>query len=671
MATILKVTALTNVTINDGVPIETVSLYGNPIIELAGRESREYTVLDQQAERLIPLLEAAQTRGMLTYEVIRSSGGDLAVEDEGIAVEPDCTILDFVGSDVQAIAVGGGKVEVRHLPSIYSPSLGSGAGALEWPATVLGYVSRPDGGEGIPYYSGGWANKTAGHPRINSTEMVVFTAGLGVTHSSPRVSNLHLGQIDVTITDGLGNTESESLVLNPAGGDQIVTSPSGRIVIRVQNTISIGTVVEGEVHVYTDPAAFIGIVQSGTGGYFKIEVNHTAAPTNADFGDAFWDDGVAPVSIDPTVVPVVPVPVWISGIRYFDTASTFRIEDSPVSGAQHAVNSSISNDGVFLNSDVTDFGAVIGDVDFEAASISGLTYTPLLSPLRTDRPRYSEVFAVGAGDWLVTDARGRTTWVNFIGSEIGSPRVSAAGIYQVNTADRSTDSMATYDRETYRLQDEDVSNFKQPLSDYRSWYGGGGGADLRNWDSTQSIAAGSAGHIPGLQFYSGQLVYPTIDFSAGYYFSDFDYSSVVGSRWVYRAFDVGDLLNHKAFTITLEVTGIDASDIDIGSGGDDDTAVRVDIMFPGPERVSPNGSNDSLFPGSGWLHCGKAYNAPLFTGGDNDGCMGSIVQVADTITLNVVTGNLSSEYTQGTILVRIRYASGFSGTMGQTAVIGT
>ena len=61
----------------------------------------------------------------------------------------------------------------------------------------------------------------------------------------------------------------------------------------------------------------------------------------------------------------------------------------------------------------------------------------------------------------------------------------------------------------------------------------------------------------------------------------------------------------------------------------------------------------------------------LLTGVDNDGCMDSITKVGNAITINIVTGNMSSEYTQGTILVRIRYANGFSGVMGQTAVIGT
>lgn len=673
---LIKVTALVNVSVNDPVGLETVSTFpvgtfGNPIIELDQGEYREYTVLEQQGNRLIPLLDAAQTAGMLTYTVVRIvTGGGLSVEDEGVPVEPVCTVLDFIGADVQAIAVGGNKVEVHHPPPIFSPSLGLGSGALAWPLTIPGYVSRPEGGEGVPYYSGGWAIKTTGNPRINSTGMAQFTTGLGITHTSPRVSNLQLGQITAIMTDGLGNTETLTLGLNPSGGDQIVASPSGRVVIRVQNTVIIGTTVEGEVHVRCDPVAFLGLVQSGTGGYFKVEVNHTASPTSSDFGDAFWDDGALPVSIIPTVVPVVPVPVWISGIRYFDTASTFRIEDSSINGAQHGVNMTINDDATILVVDVSDFSVVIGSVSFESPTITGLTYLPALSPLRTDRPRYAEVFAVGSGDLVEGDARVRTTWVNFSGDEVGSPKESVSGVYQINTANRSTDSTETYDRETYRLQAGVVSNFKQTLSDYRAWFGGGGGSDKRNWDATQSIVAGTVGHIPGLQYRAGRLIYPVTDFSAGFFFADFDYSGVVGACWAYRAFDVGDLLNHKRFTITMEVAGINLLDLDIGVGGDDSTAVRVDCMFPGPERVSPNGANDSSFSGSGWLHCGKMYNAPVFIGVDSEGCLDTLTQLGNIITVDVVTGNMSSEYTQGTLLVRVRYANGFNGTIGQVSVIG-
>lgn len=82
--TILNITAAINLTINDPVGLETVSnigaSYGNPIIELQNGEFREYDVLDQVGARLIPILDAAQAKGMLTYTTAQSGSGSLFLD---------------------------------------------------------------------------------------------------------------------------------------------------------------------------------------------------------------------------------------------------------------------------------------------------------------------------------------------------------------------------------------------------------------------------------------------------------------------------------------------------------------------------------------------------------------------------------------------------------------
>lgn len=70
---IIKVTALTNCAVNDPVGIETTSTYGNPIIQLKRGDYREYDLLDQQGTRMLPVLEAARVKGLLDYEVVRTS----------------------------------------------------------------------------------------------------------------------------------------------------------------------------------------------------------------------------------------------------------------------------------------------------------------------------------------------------------------------------------------------------------------------------------------------------------------------------------------------------------------------------------------------------------------------------------------------------------------------
>ena len=669
----IQVTALEWITINDPVGIETVSDLGNPIIQLAKGEYREYDVLDQQGRRLIPFLNRAQAAGFIIYTIVDTSGGVIRVEDEGLLVEPNCHILNISGQDVVAIPEGGGRVTIQHGGLAFSPPLGTGAGRITWPVTYPGYISRPEGGEGNPYFSGGWADQTNGHPRLTTSAVNLFktiNGGLGYTHSSARVTNLQLGQIDVELKDGSGALEIVTLILNPLGGNQEASSIQGDLKIAVRNTVHRGPVVEGEVYIYADIPKMLDIVAAGIGGYFELKVNHTAAPTNSNFGSAFWDDGGLPSgAILPTVLPNTVVARYLSGIRYFDVGSTFDISDSP-SGVNNVVNMTVNDDGCIYYLDVSEFNAVVGDVLYNEPTIAGLHYAPFLSSLRLDTPFFFKTIAVGVGNSGCLDARVYATWKNFYGPEVGSPRISSPGIYQIWTYNTSTPTTEYFEDERYRLQDADLSNFKLDAGDYRCWWGGGAGTDLRNWDSRESIDTGTLGHTEGLQFYGGYLEYPVIDFSTGYFFADFNYSVCSGNREFYRAFYVGDLLNHKKFSLTLQVDNLSIPNFRINGGGDDSTTARVDVMFPGPVKPAPNGNNNPAFPGSGWLHCGKYFNAPTFKGVDNDGALENMSLVGNTLTIIIVTGNISSYYTTGTLLVRVRYKDTVPGSIGQITVGG-
>lgn len=665
---LLQVTALKYVTILDPYPLEGI---GSVTVQQAPAEYKEYDILPQQVNRLIPLLNQARNKGMLTYIVVDDDGGAIAIEDEGVTVETDCQILNFIGADVQAVSVGDNRVNVYHPMPSFSPFLGSGTGDLVWPLTTDGYISRPEVSEGNPYFANGWDNKTNNHPRVNTTTLNEFSqsnGGLGITHGSARVTNLEQGTITATITDGQGGTETAVLTLDSDGGDQDATSPNGYVAIHVRDTVTVGgTVTEGRVYVYTNPSAMIGMASVGSGGYFKIEVNHSIAPDPADFGEAFWDAGVLPNgSAIPTVTVKNPVARWVSGIRYFDTGSTFDVvSDSAIfNGVGDVTNMTMNNDGVIFNIDASDFNVVVGDVVYSSSSILGLTYDALNSPKRTDRPRYNATITVGPGDFGTLDARVNTTWKNFHGEEVGSPKTSLPGIYQVWTYATSTATDDFFEEESFRLRHESVVDYNQTLLDYRDWYGGGTGTDLRDWDAQQSIDLGSSGHQNALQYYGGYLVYPEIDFTTNYYFTDFDYSVCVDDRYFYRAFDVGDLLNHKTFSLVFEVSGLTAADF--LDGGD----VQVDLKFPGPPRPSPNGSNDGTYPGSGWLHCGKVYNSPTFTGVDGDGILQSIDLSGNTLSIDVVTGNFSTFYTAGTVIMRVTYKSAVTGKIGQANLAG-
>ena len=666
---LLKITALANITIIDPFPLEGV---GETTIQLLSGQYKEYSVLDEQANRLIPLLNRARAQSKLTYIVeYANQGVALTVEDEGILVSSNCRILNLVGGDVTAIAEGLDKVTIYHPMPPLSPFLGSGLGAFQFPIPTIGYVSTPEGGEGSPYRANGWDNRSNNRRIVNSTQVAAFKTGQGITHTSVRVTSLQLGTITASLFSALGIAETVMLTLNPLGGDQVAFSVHSWLVIRVSDTRIIGSTVEGRVTLYADIPAKLSEVSNGQGGYFNLTCAHSAANSQADFGSAFWDAGEIPQGSEiPLVEVVVPSLIHISGIRYYDVGSSFRVRDSNVSGVTNIVNSSIDAGGNILNVDAADFGAAIGAVPFFASVITGLTYSLTQSPRRTDRAMYEQVLSVGPVDVMSSDARVRTTWANPIGDRAGSPKTSVAGKYQICTPDGSTTSYETFERETFRLQNENVSVFTTDATNYQRWVGVGAGTDLRNWNAQQSIDIGSVGCRDALQFYMGRLIYPYINFMLGYSFVDFDYSVAVGSRDFIRAFYVGDLNNHKKFTVTCEVQGITASDVAIGAGSDDSKPVRFDLLFPGPRKAPLNGANSTLFPGSEWLHGGKPFNAATFTGAAGDGILESATLSGNLLTLTLITGTMSSVYTQGIVICRVRFKDTVTGSLGQMSVVG-
>lgn len=594
--------------------------------------------------------------------------GAIETQSEHVAVNLATKIINFVGPDVIAVQDGAdaNKVNVYIPPLSFSPHLGDGQGSLNWPSTSLAYVDRPEGGAGIPYFTNGWDDLTPTRSVIR--DISPFSSGLGITHTSPRVTDLHTGQIDVIITDGNGTIENVSLVLSPLGGDQDAFSAGGNVSVHVRDTIDLGLVIEGKVYIDVDVAAFLATTQTGTGGYFYIAVAHTAAPAADDFGAAFWDDGAAPNgSLDPTLSVNVAAYKYLSGVPWLTTGTTLDISDSPA-GVNDVVNMTIEPDKDIINVNASELNVSIGEVNFDDSSISGLSFGPGQSPIRTETPSYFDTVTIGSGNYRTMDAQVHTTWHNWFGNEAGSPKSSASVGLMIDTyGNTATMSIEYFDDELYRLQDEDNNTFAAALVSYTDWL-----TSLRDWDSTENIDSGTVGHEPGLQVGMGVLQYPTVNYSTDHIPVGPNYSGLTGDRFYYRAFYVGDVLTHKNFTISLNVSGFTTGDVDVGFGGDDSTDLRVDFRTPGPLKTPMDGANNTIYPGSGWLHCGKQYNSSVFVGNDNDGCLVSISQAGNTITLNCTTENISSEYCNGVIIVRIRVKDsvGASKTLTSMSVTG-
>lgn len=580
----------------------------------------------------------------------------VTVKDDDAIIKTAVTSLNFKGSDVLVVDPGvNGEVDIYIPPVAFSPHLGSSTGVINWPGTDLGFISRPHTAPGAPYFTNGWDNNTNNHPKIKDVSS--FSSGLGLSHTSQRVTDLHLGQIDLIVTDGNGNTDSAVLFLASGGGDQNAIGVHNTCSIHVRDTIDVGGVVEGKVYIKVDWTQFLMLNSTGQGGYVKIEVNHTAAPSTADFGDAFWDAGSAPSGSTPPEITVnTAVLRYLSGVPYYTTGTIFDIVDSPL-GVTNIVNSTIDQDKDIISVNFSDFNSFSGEIDYDASEITGLNWTASLSPVMLDKSTYSDSFEVGGGNFRNLNPVAYTNWHNYHGSE---GQQSSVGIFAIDTFGiTSTPSTRYFDDEAYRLQDESVNDFNQTLTDYRQWVGTAS-PDLRDWDSMENINSGTSGHQPGLQIGSGVLQYPIVDYSSGRLPVGPNYSGISGDRYEYDGFWVGDTLTHKNFIITLSVNNIDTSDIDIGLGGDDSKPIRLDIKFPGPMKTPMNGANSGAEPGSGWLHCGKQYNSGDFVGNDGNGCVSSITKVGSIITINITTENLSTEYCDGILITRIKFADGIA-----------
>lgn len=598
-------------------------------------------------------------------------GGAVAVEYNGVPLTPSATILNFIngfdpdGHDGVLATLPGapaGQVNLYIHPPEFASHWGTvdgiGDGRVSWQTKTPAYMSKPTS-PGVPYYAGSWDDNTVQDGRILTASFVAFSS------ADSYITELDNGTITVTVRNG--NTPRDvytcSLVLDGTTGAQSNTADN--ITIDVDNLITVAYRIEGRLRITVNLAAIIGV----GGGYFELETEHVCGSgTFADnFGSAFWDRGLVPVCAIPTVTVNTEVLKWLSGVPWYDTGTTFDLASGPCA---NEVNSTIDQDKDVVAIDASEFNANVGEVDYDAATITGLTYGAGVSPTFDETPSYGGTITVGGGNFRDNNAILHATWHNIHGSDADNSVSTGIQIDTYGTT--ATPSTEYFDDEAYRLQDEDDNNFAQVLADYRDWVGTGGGSDLRDWDSTQNIDTGTPGHVEGSQVGYGVLQYPTVDYSVGHLPVGPNYSGLSGDRYYYRAFYVGDLLNHKNFTVTMPVSGLTSADFDIGLGGDDSTDCRIDIKFPGPPKATPDGSNTALNPGSGWLHCGKAYNSAAFTGIDNDGCMVS-VSGAGTLTFSLTTENMSTEYSDGILIVRIRMKDSVAAndTINQMTIVGT
>lgn len=239
------------------------------------------------------------------------SGISLIVRDEGVTVETQAGVLNFIGSDVCAKQVSSGVVNIYIPAPIYSDYYNEGSAAVSSPSTSSRYVSQPNSHFDI----GDW---TTGVSRS-----VTRSASLSYPMSNvcSLVSDATVFTATVYGADGHTVLAQASLVLN---ADTVFTSDN--ITITVSNW---GSEYDRYIATISVSVAISSILPLG--GRFSVALVHdngAAGIFTKSHEDVFFDVETYAATLSDVDIATTPGYVYtkfISGIKYYTNPTRFTV----------------------------------------------------------------------------------------------------------------------------------------------------------------------------------------------------------------------------------------------------------------------------------------------------------------------------------------------------------
>ncbi len=339
---------------------------------------------------------------------------------------------------------------------------------------------------------------------------------------------------------------------------------------------------------------YLNLVHSG------ITVSQTTANT-----DLFYDQGVVAASMGvPTVTELVPSYRYLSGVKYYNSGSTFNLS---------GVASNVFDNTYHPVSPVTwtwstaAFGS--GTIDYNDASVVGVSNPPTIAETMTVT---NKAIGVAVGNNRSLNTRASMTARKAWGAT--STQTSASANRLIDAYGTTSDAKNEY------FDDE---NRRMPADAYDLVPG----AITGQWDSTIALVNGQA------QVVNGTLYFPNINYSVGYLpVQAADYSAFAGDQVYYRAiYDAG--VPHSSGTYDFG----SLVNADIGAVGAGN--VNVEIKLPTQ---------------TGWLDLGTPYDSGTFTGVDGDGCR----TAQSGSTWSWTAGTFSTGSSGSMVMVRITLRNG-------------
>jgi len=250
-----------------------------------------------------------------------SGGAALTVMDEGIVLDNAVDTINFIGTDVLAKLEGGVHQINVYIPppayvSHYNTSDGTNSSIVSENALRTStHISTPSGGEGTPFFTGGWADSVHDTTRTSPIQATAAGRCTGFGGNST---------VKVDVYNGAGAiVATYTTPAITANG----THTSGGITVYITSYSADSDRFMAQLNVAVTPSAIFA-----DGGRFHFVVTHTTDSASDGSGsysftmtDVFFDTNINTPVINNTVSIAENVPAirYISGVRYYDTGSSF------------------------------------------------------------------------------------------------------------------------------------------------------------------------------------------------------------------------------------------------------------------------------------------------------------------------------------------------------------
>lgn len=374
-----------------------------------------------------------------------------------------------------------------------------------------------------------------------------------------------------------------------------------------------------------------------TQGYNKIKITREgtfATQASSDY-EVFYDDSAAG-NVVASVVDVAEGATvntrQISGVYYYTTGTTFKIDGTITNIVKNCYNSTIgtitANSGSFISSTT---------VAWNDATVSGLSNPPAITD--TTATITDKVVTVLAS---TRNVDGRFVLTPSHPWRSATASTSASSNRLIDSYGTTSTTLAEYfDDEARRLHTGiDITN-----TDYSS--------NPYPWVSTESLVGATATHNTGLQTFNGTLKYPSSNYSSGYLpsASQPDYSAASGNRTWLRYFTVG--AGAQSFTITISASG--TGSFQSVASGPSGSIMTLELLAP---NTTVDGSSTVE-----WKDCYTAY-----TDDASDGCYVSGTRDDNTSNWVVTLGTKSTSSSGNVIVFRLTATSSWSGSLSAFSV---